>query len=132
MAGIATTAYSSPQKHVTPPYLSQNGTDIDIYKPLKYSKYPTIATQNDSMILQKVSLIARGFLFWYTVQYIRLCADNEIVFNPDEFHFVKDNVEFVGFDISSRKYKRTQKLLAGIREFKSPTNISQELNLSLV
>ena len=91
-----------------------------------------MATQNDSMILQKVSLTARGFSFWYTVQYIRLCADNEIVFNPDEFHFVKDNVEFVGFDISSRKYKPTQKLLAGIREFKSPTNISQELNFSLV
>lgn len=40
-------------------------------------------------------------------------------FNPDKFHFAKDNVEFVGFDISSTGYKPTQNLQEGIREFAS-------------
>ena len=50
--------------------------------------------------------------------------DKGIVFNLDKFHFTKDNVEFTGFDISSTGYRSTQKLLEGIREFLSPTNIT--------
>ena len=46
--------------------------------------------------------------FWHAVKYIRLCADYGIVFNPDKFHFAKNNVEFADFDISSIGYKPTQ------------------------
>ena len=59
-----------------------------------------------------------------TVKYIRLCTDNGIIFNPDKFRFAKDNMKFTGFDISLTGYKPTQKLLKGIREFPSPTNIT--------
>jgi len=38
--------------------------------------------------------------FWYTMTYIKLCADNRIVFNPDKFKFSDDTVEFAGFDIT--------------------------------
>ena len=44
--------YLYPERHTTPPHLSQNEADIDIYEPLKASKHPTIAIQNDSMILR--------------------------------------------------------------------------------
>ena len=37
-----------------------------------------------------------ALLFWHTVKYIRLRADNWTVFNPDKFHFGKNNVEFAG------------------------------------
>ena len=55
--------------------------------------------------------------FWHIVKCIRLCADNGIVFNPDKFHYAKDNVEFDGFDISSTGYKPTQKLLEALENF---------------
>ncbi len=45
-----------------------------------------------------------------TVNYIRLCVDDRIVFKPDKFHFAKDNVGFDGFSISSTRYKPAQKL----------------------
>ena len=57
MSGMSIIAYLSLQRHVTQPYFSQNGADIDIYEPLKVSKHPTMATQNDSMMLQKLSLM---------------------------------------------------------------------------
>ena len=47
--GIA--AYPSPLRHAASPYLLQNGADIDIYKPLKASKHPTMANQSDLMML---------------------------------------------------------------------------------
>ena len=62
--------------------------------------------------------------FWHTLSYINLCADNGIVFNPDEFKFAEDTIEFAGFDITSTGYKPPAKLLQSILDFPSPSNIS--------
>ena len=55
MPGMGITVYLYLRRNVMPPHLSQNGANINIYKPLKASKHPTMATQNNLMILQKVS-----------------------------------------------------------------------------
>ena len=56
MPGMGIIAYLYPQRYTTLLYLSQNEADIDIHEPLKAYKHPTMATQSDLMILQKVSL----------------------------------------------------------------------------
>ncbi|XP_057299519.1 uncharacterized protein LOC130630139 [Hydractinia symbiolongicarpus] len=52
--------------------------------------------------------------FWHTMNYITLCANNGIVFNPEKFQFAKDTVEFAGFVITPHGYKPNQKILKGI------------------
>jgi len=62
--------------------------------------------------------------FWHTLNYIKLCGDNGIVFNPEKFQFAKDTVEFAGFDITPQGYRPNEKILEGIKNFPSPTNIT--------
>lgn len=89
--------------------------------------FPCVARCVDDSILRDDDVIS----FWHTGRYIKLCADNGIIFNPEKFHFAKDNMEFAGFAISSTGYRTTQKLLESIREFPFPTIITG-VNLSLV
>jgi hypothetical protein len=62
--------------------------------------------------------------FWHTLQYIRLCSNNGIVFNPEKFCFAKNEVEFAGFDITLNGYKPSKRLLKAIADFPTPTNIT--------
>lgn len=87
MPGMSVTAYFFPKRHTTPPHLSQNGADI----------FPCVAHCVDDSILWDDDVLS----FWHTVRYFKLCADNGIVFNPDRFHFTKDEMIFAGFDIGS-------------------------------
>ena len=62
--------------------------------------------------------------FWHTFDYIKLCADNGIVFNRDKFRFAKDVIEFAGFEITREGYRPPKKVLDTIQSFPTPTNIT--------
>ena len=83
--------------------------------------FPRVARCVDDSILWDGDIASS---FWHTVKYIRLCANNGVVFNPAKFHFAKETVEFAGFDVTLTGYKPTQKLLKAIGAFPSPTNIT--------
>lgn len=58
------------------------------------------------------------------MEYIKLCAERGITFNPEKFHFAKDTVEFAGFDITLEGYKPPSRILQAIQDFPSPTNLT--------
>jgi hypothetical protein len=60
--------------------------------------------------------------FWHTMQYIQLCAENGIVFNPSKFHFGLDVVDFAGFELGVDGYSPTRKMLESIASFPTPRN----------
>ena len=62
--------------------------------------------------------------FWHTVDYITLCGENGVVFDPSKFVFGADTVDFAGFTITPEGYKPTARLLSAIRDFPTPTNIT--------
>ena len=47
-----------------------------------------------------------------------------IVFNPEKFVFCRDEVEFLGFQVTMDSLKPAQQMLQSIREFPTPTDIS--------
>jgi len=46
------------------------------------------------------------------------------VFNPDEFQFAKDTVEFAGFDIKLDGFKPTERIMKTIQEFPTPRTVT--------
>ena len=62
--------------------------------------------------------------FHKTCKYVDLCSKNGIVFNPDKFVFCRDEVEFLGFQVTMDSLKPAQQMLQSIREFPTPTDIS--------
>ena len=62
--------------------------------------------------------------FWHTVDYITTCSEGGIIFNPKKFHFAKDEVDFAGFTLSTDGIKPMQEILAAIRNFPTPTDIT--------
>ena len=62
--------------------------------------------------------------FWHTVNYITLCGENGVVFNPSKFVFGADTVDFAGFTVTPEGYKPTERLLSAIRDFPTPTSIT--------
>ena len=55
--------------------------------------------------------------FWHTFDYIKLCANNGIVFNRKKFQFSHDTLEFAGFEVTPNSYQPLQKVLSAIRGF---------------
>jgi hypothetical protein len=53
------------------------------------------------------------------------CNKNGKVFSPDKFVFAKETVEFAGFEITKEGIKPTDKYIKAIRNFPTPTNISE-------
>ena len=39
--------------------------------------------------------------FWATVKYIKVCSKSGIVFNPEKFVFGREELDFVGFTVST-------------------------------
>lgn len=62
--------------------------------------------------------------FWHTIDYLTLCGKNGIIFNPSKFHFSKDEVDFTGFTLTPTGIKPTTEMLAAIREFPTPKDIT--------
>jgi hypothetical protein len=53
------------------------------------------------------------------------CNKNGMVFSNDKFVFAKETVEFAGFEITKEGIKPTDKYIEAIRNFPTPTNISE-------
>ena len=62
--------------------------------------------------------------FWHTFDHLRLCAKNGIIFNKGKFKFARDTVEFAGFDVTPRGYRPAKRIIQAIRNFPTPTNIT--------
>lgn len=83
--------------------------------------FPRVARCVDDSILWDDDIATS---FWHTLQYIKLCGDNGIVFNPTKFKFAEVELEFAGFDVTRDGYKPTSKLLDAIEQFPTPTNLT--------
>ena len=64
------------------------------------------------------------FPFWHTFDYIRHCASNGIVFNPQKFKFAEEATEFAGFDVTMTGFKPPQRIIDAIKDFPVPTRIA--------
>ena len=62
--------------------------------------------------------------FWHTCKYIKLCADSGIIFNRDKFTFAEATAEFAGFEITMDSYRPPKRIIAAIRDFPTPKNIT--------
>lgn len=62
--------------------------------------------------------------FLKVAEYLNLCAQNNIVLNPDKFQFCLDTVNFAGFRVSPTSLMPSEKTLEAIRNFPRPTDIT--------
>ena len=62
--------------------------------------------------------------FFQAVEWLDISGHNGIIFNPDKFVFGADTVEFAGFEITSTHVRPCKKYLDAIRNFPTPTNIT--------
>ena len=62
--------------------------------------------------------------FWHTFDHIKLCADAGIIFNKTKFRFARETVDFAGFEVTMEGYRPSQHLVSAIRNFPTPTNIT--------
>jgi len=62
--------------------------------------------------------------FWHTYDYIKLCADNGIIFNPEKFVFAEEVCEFAGFEITMDGYRPNKKIIEAIQSFSTPKTIT--------
>ena len=62
--------------------------------------------------------------FWHVFDHIKLCADNGIVFNKEKFKFARETVEFAGFEVTNEGYRPSARIIAAIRDFPTPKNIT--------
>jgi hypothetical protein len=53
------------------------------------------------------------------------CNKNGMVFSPEKFVFAKETVEVAGFEITMEGIKPTDKYIEAIKNFPTPTNISE-------
>jgi hypothetical protein len=62
--------------------------------------------------------------FWHTFNHLTLGAENGIIFNKEKFKFARDTVEFAGFDVTPSGYRPAQRIIQAIRNFPTPTSIT--------
>ena len=62
--------------------------------------------------------------FFSTWDYLTLCANNGIVLNIAKFKFCRDTVEFAGLSITPTGPAPSERILAAIRDFPQPTDIT--------
>ena len=77
---------------------------------------------NDSVIWDLEKDIAAAF--WHAFDYIKLCAENLIVFNREKFVFAELVVEFAGFEIHPDGFRPPKRIISAIKEFPSPRSIT--------
>ena len=63
--------------------------------------------------------------FWKACKFLEHCSNNGITFNPEKFVFARDEVEYVGFEITMDSVKPASSMLQTIKECPAPTYITQ-------
>ena len=77
---------------------------------------------DDSLLWDPADDIAAAF--WHAFDYIKLCADNGVVFNQEKFVFAEESVEFAGFNVHMEGVRPPQKIISAIENFPAPRNIT--------
>ena len=62
--------------------------------------------------------------FWHVVQYLIVCSNAGIVFNPKKFRFACDEVDFAGFTVTATGIRPARHLLEAIQNFPTPRDIT--------
>ena len=62
--------------------------------------------------------------FWHAFDYIKVCADNGIIFNKGKFQLAQRNAEFAGFEVTLDGYRPLKKIIVAIKDFPTPKNIT--------
>ena len=62
--------------------------------------------------------------FWHTYDYLFLCSNNGIVFNPEKFAFAEETVDFAGFQITPDSIRPPKRIIDAIRNFPTPKNLT--------
>ena len=62
--------------------------------------------------------------FMQAVNWLDICGRNGVVLNPEKFTFAQETVDFAGFTITNDSVKPTAKYLAAIRDFPTPSNLT--------
>ena len=62
--------------------------------------------------------------WWRIIDYLELVGRNGIVLNPEKFQFAQKEIDFAGFRITESEIKPQEKYLKAIKEFPSPTCIT--------
>ena len=82
----------------------------------------TVRCIDDSLLWDPADDIAAAF--WHAFDYIKLCADNGVVFNREKFVFAEESVEFAGFNVHTEGVRPPQKIISAIENFPAPRNIT--------
>ena len=62
--------------------------------------------------------------FFATCRYIDVCGRAGVVFNPEKFVFSREEVDFAGFTVADSDIRPTKRMLATIRDFPKPENLT--------
>ena len=62
--------------------------------------------------------------FHRACEFLDLCGKNGVVLNPKKFQFAEENVDFVGFTITSSGVQPTKDFVASIMNFPTPANLT--------
>ena len=74
-------------------------------------------------IIQWSDTIAESFFRICSI--LSHCNHNGMVFSPEKFEFAKETVEFAGFEITAKGIRPPAKYIESIKNFPTPTNISE-------
>ena len=62
--------------------------------------------------------------FYHAWDFLEICAQHGITINIDKFQFCQDSIEFAGLNITPTGITPSDKLISAIRDFPTPTNIT--------
>ena len=62
--------------------------------------------------------------WWRVIDFLQLVGQNGIVLNDSKFQFAKREVQFAGFKVTEREIRPLEKFLRAIRDFPTPTKLS--------
>ena len=85
------------------------------------SGYPRVVRVVGNSLLWGLDI---GSSFWHTFDYLKLSADNGVVFNKDKFQFTQEDVSFAGFEMTQEENKPLKKIITAIKDFQVPTSIT--------
>ena len=62
--------------------------------------------------------------WWRVIDFLELLGKNGIVLNESKFQFARREVQFAGFEVTEREIRPLEKFLRAIRDFPTPTKLS--------
>lgn len=86
------------------------------------SKLPRLVRIVDDMCIYDDSIEG---MFWHAWDLLEVCFKNGIVLNERKFQFCQQTVDFAGLTITSKSVQPSAKIVAAIRNYPPPTDITK-------